>query len=123
MIYFLPNDRPYQASVVDSMKTTIRQIQTFYSEQMQAHGYGEKTFRFETDDQEEPLVHQVDGRHPDSHYSDEGESVIAEIEEAFDVLKNVYFIVMIMITIQSTLAAGCWVSHTRSEKWWNGIGY
>ena len=94
MIYFLPNDRPYQASVVDSMKTTIRQIQTFYSEQMQAHGYGEKTFRFETDDQGDPLVHHIDGRHPDSHYSDEGKSVIAEIEETFDVLKNVYFIVI-----------------------------
>ena len=30
MIYFLPNDRPFRASVVDSMKRTIRQIQTFY---------------------------------------------------------------------------------------------
>ena len=50
------------------MKIAIRQIQTFYAEQMQAHGYGNKTFRFETDAQDEPLVHRVDGQHPDSHY-------------------------------------------------------
>ena len=29
MIYFLPNDRPFQQAVVDSMNVTIRQIQTF----------------------------------------------------------------------------------------------
>ena len=70
MIYFLPNDRPFRQEVVDSMKVTIRQIQTFYAEQMQAHGHGNKTFRFETDAQGEPMVHRVDGQHPESYYSD-----------------------------------------------------
>ena len=31
MIYFLPNDRPFRQEVVDSMKVTIRQIQTFFA--------------------------------------------------------------------------------------------
>ena len=35
MIYFLPNDRPFRQEVVDSMKVTIRQIQTFFAEQIQ----------------------------------------------------------------------------------------
>ena len=56
LFYFLPNDRPFRQEVVDSMKTMIRRIQTFYAEQMQAHGYGEMTFRFETDAQGNPLV-------------------------------------------------------------------
>ena len=68
MIYFLPNDRPYRAEVVDSMKVRIRRIQTFYAEQMQAYGYGDKTFHVETDAQGDRLVHRVDGQHPDSHY-------------------------------------------------------
>ena len=68
MIYFLPNDRPFRQEVVDLMKVRIREVQTFYAEQMQAHGYGNRTFRFETDAQGEPLVHRVDGRHPDSRY-------------------------------------------------------
>ncbi len=63
MIYFHPNDRPYRQEVVDSMKTLIRRVQTFCTEQMQAHGYGKKTFRFETDAQGAPLVHRVKGQH------------------------------------------------------------
>ena len=43
MIYFLPNDRPFRQEVVDSMKVVIRRVQTFYAEQMEAHGYGNTT--------------------------------------------------------------------------------
>ena len=70
MIYFLPNDRLYDADVVQKMKDEILDIQTFFAAQMGAHGYGEVTFRFETDPQGEPMVHRVDGGHPDSHYLD-----------------------------------------------------
>ena len=95
MIYFLPNDRPFRQEVVDSMKVAIRQIQTFYVEQMQAHGYGNKTFRFETDAQDEPLVHRMDGQHSDSHYLDNTSlTVLDEVEQVFDVRKNIYFIVV-----------------------------
>ena len=90
LFYFLPNDRPYQAGVVDSMKTAIRQVQTFFGEQMQAHGFGYKTFRFETDDQDEPLVHRVDGQHPDRHYV-EGTfgAMYEEMKEVFDLSANI----------------------------------
>ena len=101
MIYFLPNDRPYRQEVVDEMKTMMRRVQTFYAEQMQAHGYGNTTFRFETDAQGEPLVHRVDGQHPDRHY-DENETVGAVLDEIyfgegplqFDVTANDYLIVI-----------------------------
>ncbi len=95
MIYFLPNDRPFRQEVVNSMKGTIRQIQTFYAEQMQAHGYGSKTFRFETDVRGEPLVHRLDGQHPDSYYLDNTFlTMFDEVEQVFDLRKNVYFIVI-----------------------------
>ena len=61
MIYFLPNDRPYQAEVVQKMKEEMLRIQTFYAEQIQAHGHGNTTFRIETDAQGEPRVHRVNG--------------------------------------------------------------
>ena len=94
MIYFLPNDRPFHASVIDSMQTTIRQVQTFYAEQMQARGHGNTTFRFETDAEGEPLVHRVDGQYPQTHYFDDTvETVLDEVEQAFDVWENVYLIV------------------------------
>ena len=80
MIYFSPSDHPHRAAVVDSMKTMIRQIQTFYAEQMKAHGYGNKTFRIETDAQGEPLVHRVSGPH---YYG---------VWETFDRDTNVYLV-------------------------------
>ena len=95
MIYFLPNDRPYRTEIVQKMKDEIRNIQTFYRDQMRAHGHGDMTFRFETDAQGEPLVHRVDGQHPDSHYLDETfNAVISEVDQAFDKTQNIYFIVI-----------------------------
>ena len=107
MIYFLPNDRPFQQAVVDSMKVTIRQIQTFYAEQMEAHGYGRKTFRFETDAQGGAVVHRVDGQHPDSQYLDNTfATLFNEIRQAFDATQNIYFIVVDNSTNRIGQAAG-----------------
>ena len=94
MIYFLPNDRPFRQEVVDSMKTTIRQIQTFFRDQMRANGYGDMTFRFETDAGGNPMVHRVDGQYSDSHYLDDTVGTVRdEVEQAFDLSSNVYLIV------------------------------
>ena len=91
MIYFLPNDHPYRADVVQRMKDEIRTIQTFYAEQMEVHGYGEVTFHVETDLQGEPMVHRVDGQHPNSHYYTPG-IVGVEIAQVFNFHANLYFI-------------------------------
>ena len=96
MIYFLPNDRPYRAEVVQKMKDEIVRIQTFYAEQMQAQGQGNRTFRIETDAQGQPRVHRVNGRHPNSHYlqHDTAGDVLEEIDPIFDIEANVYLIVV-----------------------------
>ena len=95
VIYFLPNDRPFRQELVNEMKDVIVRVQTFFAQAMAARGYGHKTFRLETDGRGEPLVHRVDGRHPDSHYL-EGtfRSVMDEMAAAFDVEANVYFILI-----------------------------
>ena len=93
MIYFLPNDRAYRPEVVQNMKDMIRRLQTFFEEQMQAHGYGEKTFRFETDAKGEPKVHRLDGLHSDRYYLD-NLGYWLEVDQKFDRFgKNVYFLV------------------------------
>ncbi len=77
------------------MKTVIKESQAFYREQMEAHGYGNWTFRYETDAQGEPLVLRVDGQHPFSHYDNTlGTAVVAELEQTFDLDANIYFIVL-----------------------------
>ena len=97
LIYFLPNDRPYRADVVQRMKDEMRAIQTFFADQMEAHGYGNNTFRVETDSQDEPVVHVVNGKHPDSRYigpRKNAEAVFPEIGAAFSLSRNVYLIVI-----------------------------
>ena len=93
MIYFLPNDRPYRAEVVQKMKDEIRTVPNFFAEQMAAHGYGHQTFRVETDAQGEPMVNRVDGQHPNSHYETEG-IARAEIAQAFNLNANLYLLVI-----------------------------
>ena len=97
MIYFLPKDRPFRQEVIDNMRVTIPKVQAFFGEQMQAHGYGYKTFHFETDAGGEPVVHRVDGQYPISHYAsfqnDPG-TVVDEVGLAFDISKNIYLIVL-----------------------------
>ena len=92
LIYFLPNDRSFNEEVVQNMKAEIRNIQTFYAEQMRARGYGDKTFRVEIDAQGEPIVHRVDGQHSDSHYT--SIKMERELEQIFDLDANIYFIVI-----------------------------
>ena len=97
LIYFLPNDRPYRADVVQRMRDEIRAIQTFFADQMEAHGYGNKAFRIETDPHDEPVVHVVNGKHPDSRYIGPLKNAVAvfpEIRSAFDLNRNIYFIVI-----------------------------
>ena len=95
LIYFLPNDRPYRADVVQRMKDEILSIQTFYAEQMQAHGYGFTTFRVETDSEGEPMVHRVDGLHPDSYYVDDAlRHALPQIDQTFNREENIYLIVI-----------------------------
>ena len=91
MIYFLPNDRPYRAEIVQKMKDEIRNIQTFFGEQMQASGQGDMSFRFETDAQGEPLVHRVDGSHPDSHYL---YSTLGNVFDEIGFPRNIDFVVV-----------------------------
>ena len=98
IIYFLPNDRTFHTYSVQRIKDKVRTVQSFYAEQMQAHGYGNMTFRFETDGQGEPMVHRVDGQHPDSYYpfGFRGSDLIREeIGQKFDLnANNIYFIVI-----------------------------
>ena len=93
LFYFLPNDRPYRQEVVDAMKTGILEVQSFYADQMAAHGHGNMTFRIETDAQGVPIVHSVNGDYSDSHYKDRGRPE-NEISRVFDTSSIVQLVVM-----------------------------
>ncbi len=94
LLYFLPNNRQFRAEVVRKMKDEIQRIQRFYAQQMQAHGYGNNTFRFEADAQGMPVIHRVDGERTDHSYLPGDQKVVDEIEQLFDIRKNIYWIVL-----------------------------
>ena len=93
LFYFLPNDRTYRQNVVDAMKTGILEVQSFYADQMAAHGHGNKTFKIHSDDHGNPVVYIIDGDHSDSHYKERGRPE-NEITQAFDTSSIVQLVVM-----------------------------
>ena len=94
MIYFLPNDRLRLPNIETKLDKLIRDTQQFFANQMQVHGFGRKTFTFETYENGNALVHQVEGKFADLHYhTDTSTKVVDEISERFDLSKNLYLIV------------------------------
>ena len=94
LFYFLPNDRPFRADVVQRIKDEMLSLQAWYGEQMEGHGYGYRTFRIETDDEGDPVVHRVDGQHPDSHYIGNTWDSVNEIREDFDLSQSIIVVVV-----------------------------
>ena len=106
-VYFLPNDRPHRAAVVQDMMDRIREVHTFYSVSMQAHDIGDRMLHFETDDEGEPFVHRADGKHSDSHYiEDTFSKVLDEIRQTFDLEQNIYLVVIDISTDVIDRSAG-----------------
>ena len=95
LIYFLPTDRPYRQAVVDTMKAMMVRLQAFFGQQMESHGYGYTTFRYEADANGEPVVHRLDGEHADRYYDNRmTETVEREVRDAYDPANVVLFIVI-----------------------------
>ena len=99
LIYFIPNDRTFDSDVVDSIKTRIPRIQTFFRDQMQAHGHGTNTFQFETDAQGDPVVHRVDAPNSDDSYLRSYRmvgvgNVLRDLRSTFDSSSSILFIVV-----------------------------
>ena len=71
LIYFVPSDRQPQPDIETKFDKLINDVQQGYEEIMAAHGFGKKTFLFETDAQGNAVVHTVNGEEPEKHYNNE----------------------------------------------------
>ena len=89
MFYFLPKDRRLRIHVVQRIRDEMDSLRVWYGRQMEAHGFGYRTFRLERDDEGDPVVHRVDGQYPDSHYIDGTWSLAGEIRQGFDLSKSI----------------------------------
>ena len=92
LIYFLPNDRVAQEGIDKRIDTMIKDAQQFVADQMFHHGFGRRTFRFETDTSGNAVVHHIDAKFAEEHYHYIGMFTIEdEIKEHFNLPANISF--------------------------------
>ena len=84
LIYFFPRDRQPQPAINAKMDGLIKDTQKLYADEMERHGFGRKTFRFETDPHGNAVVYHVKGRFRDQEYNDGKVSPTTDIYEQLD---------------------------------------
>ena len=89
VIYFIPKDREPKFNINTKFDAVIRDVQQFYADVMKYHGFGEKTFRFETDDSGNAIVHHVNGKLNETDYRDNLPKAWDEIDEQFGISRNI----------------------------------
>ena len=76
-VYFQPQGTP---GPTDEIRHIMLEVQDFYRNEMERHGYGDKTFRLETDAAGNPDIHIIKAKHPAIHYiSDTYNQLFAEL--------------------------------------------
>ena len=97
VIYFIPNDREPDPNIDERLDTLIKKAQQYYADQMESHGFGRKTFRFEFDNQGNAVVHHVIGEFNEAYYQNPSTGswiVWNEIEELFGEAKNILLLAL-----------------------------
>ena len=105
LIYFVPNDREAQPDIDTKLDTLIKNVQKFFADEMQRHGFGRKTFLFETDNSGSAVVHRMNGAFNEAYYNKNPTSPLNVIAEQFDTSKDIYFLM---------LEVGSWIIE---DKW------
>ena len=95
LIYFVPRGNTPQPDIDTQFDTVLKDVQKFYADEMERHGFGRKTFRFETDRRGKAVVNRVNGRFKDAHYlADPWLAVWKELETRFNRSQNIYLVVV-----------------------------
>ena len=63
IIYLLPKDKEPPSNIIVKLDKSIRKVQDFYAKEMERHGFGRKTFTFETDESGKAKIYLVEEQH------------------------------------------------------------
>ena len=89
-IYFHPRDRPPSQDMGAKLDMLVKDVQQFYADEMERHGFGRKTFRFETDALGKRMRHFVKGKFRAIEYSmDKIGKAHQEINQHFDLFTRI----------------------------------
>ena len=118
LIYFIPSGRTPDPDINAKFDKLIKNVQTFFGDEMERHEFGRKTFVFEADSDGNAVVHRVNGNFPDVHYR--MGTVREEVSQRFDFSKNVYFMV---VDVSHELRVNfCGYGGHANENWDGGGG-
>ncbi len=94
-IYFLPTNRLPQAEIPEKIDILLSDLQTYFADEMERHGYGRKSFKYEKNSNESAKVYLFEGKTADDYYDVFTTArVKKEIQEHFDLTHNFYFVIM-----------------------------
>ena len=91
-IYFYPNDHQPHPDIDSKLGTLMKTIQKLYADNMERHDFGRKTFRLETDESQNVIVHSMKGKFANMHYRSSSGEVRDEISEHFDLSKDIMYL-------------------------------
>ena len=131
LIYLRPRDRTSRPNIDTNLDALIQNVQRFFADQMQSHGFGRKTFTFETDANGKAVVHHIDGQFTDAYYRTQTISKVrAEITKQFNTSRHVYLVAIdisnefIDSQTQNSVcgkADSKWLSKD-NQMWWRDLG-
>ena len=95
-IYFHPSDRQLHQDIDTTLDALVNEVQQFYANEMERHGFGRKTFRLETDVLGKRVRHYVEGKFPTIDYrTDRINKAHREINEHFDLSERFLYLIFI----------------------------
>ncbi len=92
-IYFLPTNRLPQADIPEKIDKKLRDLQAFFADEMERHGYGRKSFEFEKNSDGSAKVYLFEGMTTDEYYG-ASSRVLNEIKQHFELSNNFLFIIV-----------------------------
>ena len=91
-VYFLPINTTSQQDMDTTIDALVKEAQQFYLDETQRHGSLPKTFKLETDNRGDIVVHRVKGRYSYQHYYQNRSSIVDEFPEKFRSQNNITLI-------------------------------
>ena len=99
IVYLVPNDRKPQPNIDSQLDELIKEIQQFYADEMERHGYGRKSFMFEADQNGNTIVHHVNGQFDDTYYQINSTGKInTELRDQFDHYYDGVYLIIVEIS-------------------------
>ena len=99
LVYFIPNDRKPQPGINSKLDELIKKIHQLFTDRMEQHGYGRKTFTFEADANGKAIIHHVNGRFDDTYYQiNPTNKINSELQEQFDNYHNGVYLIVVEIS-------------------------